>query len=71
MAESYPKVRSVAAVAPVAVVGSGSPRAAAVLRMVLGWSVVVGLWELAGRTIFAGSYLIGVPSGIVTKLVEN
>ena len=41
------------------------------LRTVLGWTLVVAVWELAGRTVLAGRHLIGVPSGIVVKLVEN
>lgn len=40
-------------------------------RVILGWLVFIGLWELVGRTILAGRHLIGVPSGIVLKLVEN
>lgn len=36
-----------------------------------GWVVFIGLWELAGRTVLAGRHLIGVPSGIVLKIVEN
>ena len=44
---------------------------AARLRVALGWVLVIGLWELVGRTILAGRHLIGVPSGIVVKLVEN
>lgn len=41
------------------------------LRAALGWAVVIGLWELLGRTLLAGRHLIGVPSGIVLKVVEN
>lgn len=41
------------------------------LRTVLGWLLVIGLWELVGRTLLAGKHLIGVPSGMVVKLVEN
>ncbi len=32
---------------------------------------MVAVWELAARTVLAGRHLIGVPSGIVVKLVEN
>lgn len=46
-------------------------RSAAALRAILGWVLVIGLWELVGRTVLAGRHLIGVPSGIVVKLVEN
>jgi ABC-type nitrate/sulfonate/bicarbonate transport system permease component len=48
----------------------GSKRAA-VLRAALGWLVVIGLWELLGRTLLAGRHLIGTPSGIAVALVEN
>ena len=41
------------------------------LRTVLGWGLAVAVWELAGRTGLAGRHLIGVPSGIVAKLVAN
>lgn len=44
---------------------------AVALRVILGWVLVVGLWELVGRTVLSGRHLIGVPSGIVAKLVEN
>ena len=44
---------------------------AAVLRAALGWLVVIGLWELLGRTLLAGRHLIGTPSGIAVALVEN
>lgn len=56
-----------------AVVGrsSSARRSAMVLRTALGWAVVIGLWELLGRTLLAGRHLIGVPSGIVAKVVEN
>lgn len=43
----------------------------AVVRVVLGWVLVIGLWELAAQTVLAGRHLIGAPSGIVVKLVEN
>jgi sulfonate transport system permease protein len=43
----------------------------ATLRMILGWVLVIGLWELVGRTVLAGRHLIGVPSGIIAKIVEN
>ena len=46
-------------------------RGAAVARTVLAWAAVVGLWELLGRTLLSGRHLIGSPSGIVLKLVEN
>ncbi|MCY1159217.1 MAG: transporter permease subunit [Citricoccus sp.] len=46
-------------------------RPVAALRVILGWVLVIGLWELVGRTVLAGRHLIGVPSGIVVKLVEN
>lgn len=42
-----------------------------VLRAALGWAVVVALWELVGRTVLAGTHLIGVPSGMVAKLIAN
>lgn len=48
-----------------------APRWAGALRGALGAIVVLGLWEVAGRTVFAGLYLIGTPSGIVTKIAEN
>lgn len=41
------------------------------LRTVLGWVVVVGLWELVARTVLGGRHLVGAPSGIVQKIVEN
>lgn len=47
------------------------PGAVAALRVILGWVLVIGAWELVGRTLLAGRHLVGVPSGIVTKLVEN
>lgn len=47
------------------------PRTSSLVRHAAGWAVVIGLWELVGRTVLAGSYLIGVPSGIATKLIEN
>lgn len=37
----------------------------------VGWVVVLGLWELLGRTVLAGTHLIGVPSQIVLKLIDN
>lgn len=40
-------------------------------RGALGWLLVVGLWELLGRTLLAGRHLIGVPSGIAVKIAEN
>ena len=48
----------------------GTNRPAA-LRTVLGWVLVVAVWEWVARTVLAGRHLIGVPSGIVVKLVEN
>ena len=42
-----------------------------VLRVALGWAVFLCLWELVGRTVLAGTHLIGVPSRILLKLVEN
>ena len=42
-----------------------------VARTVLGWVLVIGLWELVGRTVLAGTHLIGVPSGILGKIVAN
>lgn len=44
---------------------------AAALRVVLGWMLVIVSWEVVARTILADRHLIGVPSGIVVKLVEN
>lgn len=41
------------------------------LPAILGWGLVIVLWELVGQTVLAGRHLIGVPSGIVVKLVEN
>ena len=46
-------------------------RPLAAVRVVLAWVLVIGLWELVGRTVLAGRHLIGTPSGIVVKLVEN
>ncbi|MBK0419852.1 ABC transporter permease subunit [Leucobacter sp. CSA1] len=46
-------------------------RPAAALRAALSWIAVLALWELAGRTILAGRHLVGTPSGIVAKIVEN
>ncbi|MGI5952243.1 MAG: ABC transporter permease [Brooklawnia sp.] len=40
-------------------------------RVVLGWLLVIGIWEVAGRTLLAGRHLIGVPSAMAVKLVEN
>lgn len=42
-----------------------------ILRAVGVWLVVIALWELVGRTVLAGSHLVGVPSGMAVKLVEN
>lgn len=39
-------------------------------RVALAWVLVIALWELAGRAL-AGKHLIGVPSGILAKLVAN
>lgn len=41
------------------------------LRTALGWVLFVGLWELVGRTLLAGRHLIGTPSGIIGKLIDN
>lgn len=38
---------------------------------VLVWVAALAVWEFIGRTFLAGSHLIGVPSGIVAKIVEN
>lgn len=46
-------------------------RLGSILRVAVGTVLVVGLWELLGRTLLAGRHLIGTPSGIVGKLVEN
>ena len=43
----------------------------AALRTLGTWALVIALWELVARTLLAGRHLIGVPSGIVVKLVEN
>ena len=48
-----------------------SRRTPALVRAAFGWLVVVGVWEILGRTVFDGQYLIGTPSGIVTSLAEN
>lgn len=50
--------------------GAGSPRSISLLRSAAGWLIVVALWELAGRAL-AGKHLIGTPSGIVGKIVDN
>lgn len=39
--------------------------------MVAGWALVIGAWELLARTVLAGSHLVGAPSGIVAKIVDN
>lgn len=44
---------------------------AAATRVALGWLAAVALWELLGRTLLSGRHLIGTPSGIAVKLVEN
>lgn len=41
------------------------------LRVAAGWVLVIGAWELLGRTALSGRHLIGTPSGIVASLVEN
>ena len=41
------------------------------VRTVLGWLAVLVAWELLGRTLLAGRHLIGVPTGIVAKLIDN
>lgn len=43
----------------------------AALRGALGWGGVIAAWELVGRTVLAGTHLIGTPSGIVVKLATN
>ncbi|WP_199849823.1 ABC transporter permease [Blastococcus sp. Marseille-P5729] len=48
-----------------------SPRLRSIARAVGAGALVVGLWELLGRTLLAGRHLIGTPSGVVAKLVEN
>lgn len=50
---------------------SPARRTPAVLRTILGWVLVIGVWELVARTVLAGRHLVGTPSGIVVKLVEN
>jgi ABC-type nitrate/sulfonate/bicarbonate transport system permease component len=45
-------------------------RAYAVVRTIAGWGLVVGIWELLAR-LTAEQHLIGAPSGIVVKLIEN
>lgn len=71
--QELPSVHPGSATDSSAVPGRSSTRrrTATVLRVAAGWLLVIGMWELIGRTILAGSYLIGVPSGIVTKLIEN
>lgn len=54
-----------------AVSGPGPARIPRALRTVLWWGLAVAVWELAGRTVLAGRHLVGVPSGIVAKLVAN
>ncbi|RGE20378.1 ABC transporter permease [Leucobacter sp. wl10] len=44
---------------------------AAATRVALGWLGAVALWELLGRTLLSGRHLVGTPSGIAVKLVEN
>lgn len=54
--------------------GNGPKRRTAwrgVARTAVGWVLVIGLWELLGRTLLAGRHLIGVPSGIVATVVEQ
>lgn len=46
-------------------------RPGSVVRALLATALVIGAWELLGRTLLAGRHLIGTPSGIVSKLVEN
>lgn len=41
------------------------------LRAGLGWLTLVAVWELLARTVLAGRHLLGAPSGIVGKLLEN
>ncbi|MGO1538119.1 MAG: ABC transporter permease [Leucobacter sp.] len=41
------------------------------LRTLAAWLAVIGLWELLGRTVLEGRYLVGTPSGIVAKIFEN
>ncbi len=62
--------------APTHLASAAAPRALrrppfARARSALGWVVFVAVWELVGRTLLAGRHLIGVPSGIILKIVEN
>lgn len=41
------------------------------LSAAVGWVLMIGLWELVGRTILVDRHLIGVPSRMVVKIVEN
>lgn len=41
------------------------------VRSVLGWALFIAVWELVGRTLLAGRHLIGVPSGIMLRILEN
>lgn len=68
---TLPSPSAVGSRAPAAASPIVRTRATAVLRVVAGFVVVIGIWELLGRTVFAGTHLIGVPSGIVLKIVEN
>lgn len=61
--------------APTVVAESKPPRHKALQphtwRVVLGWLAVIAAWELIGRTVLAGRHLIGVPSGIIGKIIDN
>ncbi|WIY82931.1 ABC transporter permease subunit [Propionimicrobium sp. PCR01-08-3] len=46
-------------------------RLGSLARTTASWLLVLALWELVGRTLLQGRHLIGVPSGIVLKLVDN
>ncbi len=51
--------------------GRKPSRLPAAARTLAGWALVIGAWELAGRTVLAGRHLVGVPSGVAVKLVDN
>ena len=48
-----------------------TPGVAGTLHVILSVVMVVGLWELAGRTLLAGRHLIGVPSAMVGKIIDH